>query len=233
MFGRKGNGLQSWCKDCRKDYYQNNKDLILKKNKIRYEKNKDAINLVQRQKYNNDPEYKKRRLEHNKKYRETHKEEKAIKDKEYRENNKEKLQEYFRNYEIKNKSKRRNYLKKYKKENPEIISNNNARRKALKQNAIGNGIIRKEWIELMKTTNYRCFYCDVKMEARNRTLDHIIALSRGGPHIKENLLPCCLFCNCSKKDKMFDEWKGIINLPKDKYNYLRYLFYELKREFQI
>jgi len=82
-------GLQLWCKKCKKEYhnnrekgpikeknkiwYQRNKEQIKEKNKILYEKNKDKI------------------LEHNKKYYEKNKEQTLWTNKLYRKNNKNKI----------------------------------------------------------------------------------------------------------------------------------------------
>lgn len=43
---------------------------------------------------------------------------------------------------------------------------------------------------------------------RNRTVDHIKPLARGGKHEIENLAPACLPCNCSKGTKLLSEWSG-------------------------
>ena len=49
----------------------------------------------------------------------------------------------------------------------------------------------------------RCIYCG----SRERlSLDHIVALARGGPHCEANLVLACKSCNSSKGKKLVTEW---------------------------
>ena len=43
------------------------------------------------------------------------------------------------------------------------------------------------------------------------SVDHVIALSRGGEHSYKNTVLCCRDCNTRKKDKPLDVWLGIVN----------------------
>lgn len=67
-----------------------------------------------------------------------------------------------------------------------------------------NRNLKRDLREIKKDFNDTCVYCGEKAE----TLDHIIPLSRGGYHIKENLVPCCLSCNRDKANKTLAEWKS-------------------------
>jgi len=49
----------------------------------------------------------------------------------------------------------------------------------------------------------RCYHCG---EAPYEHLDHYMPYERGGTHTKENLVPSCAHCNCSKGSKTPDEW---------------------------
>jgi len=51
---------------------------------------------------------------------------------------------------------------------------------------------------------YMCIYCGETH--RKLTIDHIEALSNGGPHLEDNLLVACGRCNSSKGTKPFEEW---------------------------
>jgi 5-methylcytosine-specific restriction endonuclease McrA len=56
-----------------------------------------------------------------------------------------------------------------------------------------------EWREILEYFDYRCAYClrdDVEL-----TLDHVIAISRGGGHTKENVVPACKSHNSKKHDR--------------------------------
>lgn len=93
------------CKECKslyiKKYYQENKEIILEKEKIKYNSNKDQI------------------LERQKKYSDTKKEEISIYQKEYRRKNKEKLDKKRKDYlsensELIKKYRRNRYKERYK-----------------------------------------------------------------------------------------------------------------------
>jgi 5-methylcytosine-specific restriction endonuclease McrA len=49
-----------------------------------------------------------------------------------------------------------------------------------------------------------CSYCGEVGVAM--TLDHVVALNRGGIHERNNLVPACKPCNSSKQDLSVDEW---------------------------
>jgi 5-methylcytosine-specific restriction endonuclease McrA len=49
-----------------------------------------------------------------------------------------------------------------------------------------------------------CVYCNLN---KATTIDHVIPLSRGGTTELSNLLPACVSCNSSKRDKLLHEWK--------------------------
>jgi 5-methylcytosine-specific restriction endonuclease McrA len=62
-----------------------------------------------------------------------------------------------------------------------------------------------EKIELLKRERF-CHWCCIQLTDNNRTIDHVIPLSRGGHHIPDNLIACCRPCNCSKSNKLVEEW---------------------------
>jgi 5-methylcytosine-specific restriction endonuclease McrA len=41
------------------------------------------------------------------------------------------------------------------------------------------------------------------------TLDHIIPITKGGNHIKDNVVPACGYCNSSKNNKLLEDWLAI------------------------
>ena len=57
----------------------------------------------------------------------------------------------------------------------------------------------QQWRRIKTQSKNRCFYCG-KLDS-NLTMDHFIALSKGGRHIPSNIRPACLSCNSSKQDK--------------------------------
>lgn len=52
--------------------------------------------------------------------------------------------------------------------------------------------------------NTPCAYCGEPGTAT----DHVIPLSRGGSNTTDNIVPCCIPCNSSKRNKLPREWSG-------------------------
>ena len=58
----------------------------------------------------------------------------------------------------------------------------------------------------------RCTYCDAwhtkwKNNWKTSAGDHVVPLVKGGKDVVENIVPCCLSCNCSKNDRLVgEEW---------------------------
>jgi len=63
-----------------------------------------------------------------------------------------------------------------------------------------------------KRDGYTCHYCEQEMDEDDRTLDHIIPVSRGGQHTEDNLVVSCRSCNSKKGTKDYIEFidlKGV------------------------
>lgn len=50
-----------------------------------------------------------------------------------------------------------------------------------------------------------CGICGLKVQADDWHLDHIIPLSKGGPHVYDNVQVSHPFCNMSKRDRIEDD----------------------------
>ncbi len=193
------NGLKGACKNCRRiegeKYYKENKDEINKKHKQYYEENKDVIK------------------ERNKQYYEENKDEINKKHKQYYEENKDWFKEYHENYDRQyyeeNKEKIKEQSKKYREENPHIYFNSGNKRRQLEENQ-GEGITKDQWLEMMEFFNWRCAYSGIEFswhnEERDRSVDHIISLNKGGTNEIWNLVPMCMRYNNSKHTKDMLEW---------------------------
>ncbi len=57
----------------------------------------------------------------------------------------------------------------------------------------------EDWLEILKQHKNRCYYCKKR---KVLTIDHVIPVSKGGLHVKENLVPACQSCNSKKKDNL-------------------------------
>lgn len=58
-----------------------------------------------------------------------------------------------------------------------------------------------------------CVYCE---DAIGQALEHVIPRSRGGPHIRENVVLSCTSCNSRKNDKIIDQYtvKAFVHLTR-------------------
>lgn len=56
----------------------------------------------------------------------------------------------------------------------------------------------EEWTAIKEQFKGRCVYCG---EVKPLTMDHIIPLSKGGHHTKNNIVPACRSCNSAKRDR--------------------------------
>ena len=113
---------QPSCKKCIKDrkkqYYENNKEKILKHNKIYYQKNKDGIKACNKLYRKNNKE---KVLEHKKQYYKNNKKTVITHQKQYYENNKELISGYRNQYYIKNRKHLKEYQKQYYKNYKKLI----------------------------------------------------------------------------------------------------------------
>jgi 5-methylcytosine-specific restriction endonuclease McrA len=57
-----------------------------------------------------------------------------------------------------------------------------------------------QWLAILRLFDYRCAYCaraDKKLEQ-----DHVVPLSKGGPHTKDTVVPACRSCNARKGSRL-------------------------------
>ncbi len=57
-----------------------------------------------------------------------------------------------------------------------------------------------------KSKLVNCYYCQELTPGRSAHIDHVIPLSKGGPHSVENLCATCPKCNLSKHDSLIQDW---------------------------
>jgi hypothetical protein len=65
-------------------------------------------------------------------------------------------------------------------------------------------ITRDQWDTMVASCNGVCPYCNNPTD--NFTLDHLTPISKGGKHVPENIIPCCHSCNASKQHRDVFEW---------------------------
>lgn len=97
-----------------------------------------------------------------------------------------------------------------------------------------------------KSVTQYCFYCGKKMKERNKTIDHIVPIIKGGSNCYSNLVVCCKKCNSFKGkytiselinqlykrhrfadeservklDRQIENWKDIKNKVKKRSSYV-------------
>ncbi len=65
-----------------------------------------------------------------------------------------------------------------------------------RQHAVLCTLTRQDWLNLIELYEGCCAYCGKKCD--NITQDHVIPISKGGPHTKQNVVPACQKCNRTK-----------------------------------
>jgi hypothetical protein len=150
-----------------------------------YSNNADKLRMLERDRYhkNNEKirEGKRRRYLENKNHIHEYMSN-------YRKVNKHKIKRYWDNYYSKNKGKR--LMKWHDRRNSDLS----------KLNLFNL----KEWEECLAFFGNKDAYTGKEM--RIKTQDHVIPISRGGLYIKQNIVPCDLNINSSKKDRNMEEW---------------------------
>lgn len=177
-------GLQGVCRKCANEksaqYYNEHKEEVSIKRKLRYEKNKEK-ELTKIRMY-----YKEHRLQilaNTKIYQESRK-------------------EIHKQYVLERKDYFKQKTKEYKINNPDYNKMNCQKRKARK-NSLLSGYTIEQWEECKKHFNNVCCYCG---ETKVLTQEHFVPLSYKGEFTINNIIPACQYCNSSKKNKNFFEW---------------------------
>lgn len=110
------------------------------------------------------------------------------------------------NYQ-KNKSRIKKRHAEWFKKNPGAYAALKARRRALEKYAAVNLHKIKEWMDCVKGKDTAvCYYCQRRVSTKGIHFDHIVALTKGGPHRVENLCVACETCNISKHNKPLRIW---------------------------
>jgi 5-methylcytosine-specific restriction endonuclease McrA len=88
------------------------------------------------------------------------------------------------------------------------VKKNGKRRAVKKQAAVGTD--RKATLTRIKAIKapdlLPCHWCEALTTKDKRHVDHVIPLSKGGPHSAENLVCACQRCNCRKRNKLPHEF---------------------------
>lgn len=148
--------------------------------------------------------------ERNKDYQKTDKRKDYMK--KYRENNKEYYKEYYKEYRENNKEYReanKEYMKEYMKEYRQTPEGKAAKkrenhRRRMKVKKAGGTWTLNEWEACLKFFDNNCAYTGQPMDVV--TMDHIVALNKGGTNSISNIVPADVSPNSSKHNSDIFEW---------------------------
>ena len=117
----------------------------------------------------------------------------------FRSRNEERQKAWTQNWRAANKKHIAAYQREWLQAHPEQTRQYQRDRKAWKHSSLGK-ITTQEWLAICAKYNNQCLRCgDDKI-----TMDHVVPLSVGGRHSKENVQPLCMSCNASKGKKTID-----------------------------
>lgn len=97
------------------------------------------------------------------------------------------------------------YAAKYQRlraEKPEMLRDRSRgiqQRRRARMLGVPHTLTEPEWAEIVELFDSRCAYCLRKVARPEQ--DHVIAISRGGPHSAENIVPACRRCNGRKGER--------------------------------
>jgi len=142
----------------------------------------------------NYQEHKEHRKALVRKWSHKHREERRLYKNQYR--CQEKVKARRRKYRCDNRAARSAYMNRYYHKNREVMMAHVARYHARKLGAFISDFTDEDWQIALDYYDYKCAYCGTQDKPLAR--EHIIPLSRGGPHTISNIVPACQSCNSRK-----------------------------------
>ena len=64
--------------------------------------------------------------------------------------------------------------------------------------------------EIYNKYDGHCAYCGKKIDFDDLSIDHLIAVSKGGTDEVDNLIPCCYLCNHQKDNMNVEEFRAYL-----------------------
>lgn len=78
------------------------------------------------------------------------------------------------------------------------VSNPARIRRSQRLSLVERTLTEAEWCETLEFFDHRCAYC---LGHKKLTMDHVIPISKGGPHTAGNIVPACRSCNSKKLNR--------------------------------
>lgn len=85
---------------------------------------------------------------------------------------------------------------------------NDKHKKRARRRGLAHSATLTDYKEILDSHSGRCCYCGAQAIL---TLDHVIPMSRGGGHIRSNIVFACYRCNQKKDSMLVDEFLFMIN----------------------
>lgn len=125
----------------------------------------------------------------------------------YRQSHQEEARKRSHEYYMKNKESVLSRTSEWQKENRPLTQlywhrHDNRKRENTPEDEL---LTKQEWEQILEQYHYSCAYCGAV--GIPLTIDHVIPVSRGGKHSKDNVVPACEHCNKSKSAKTPTEWR--------------------------
>jgi 5-methylcytosine-specific restriction endonuclease McrA len=130
------------------------------------------------------------------------KEEKIMTMRKYYKKNRSKILEQQKQWRLKNP----NNLKSWRAKNKDKVKESNRKSNAIRRSLLvnhGEKFSINEIKDRFEMFGNKCAYCGAEGKM---TVDHVIALSKGGADAIQNIVPCCKKCNSSKRDREVERW---------------------------
>lgn len=194
-------GLQSSCKECNKAYkkawYEKNKERAQEQRRKYRAENAEKYKAQRKRYYNNNKE---KCLQATREWRLLNKEQEMKAARSYIEANREHILKTKRFYRALNAEQIRQYQLEWRRKNKDKVAARNSSRRALKA-ANGRCEVILPSIVWSRDKGI-CGICGESAVESDWHLDHIVPLSKGGPHIYENIQVSHPQCNLRKGTKM-------------------------------
>ncbi len=125
----------------------------------------------------------------------------------YKEERKKYHEYYNKKYYKEHKEYRAEYNKiYYKTPQGQVVLFNNNNKRRLREEQQGTGITTDQWLEMMQFFEFKCAYSGITLNGNTRTVDHIVPLTKGGENEVWNCVPMNRGLNCSKHNSDIKEW---------------------------
>ena len=178
----KPDGLQIYCKVCKREYYLANAEVVKARSRRYYASNTESVNKKNKARYRKNKD----------KY--------LAACRTYYLENKPKIQAYYKEYAKNNRARVAAHKYAYRERNPEkyqVYAENRRSRKALAPGFCTPDQWQARWDLYGGKCYLRLDGCTINATA----IDHVVPLSKGGTNWPANLRPICNHCNSVKSDR--------------------------------